>query len=250
MNPFFSIIIPVYNCEKTIEETLNSVISQTINDYEIIIINDSSSDNTMELVEKYKDKFNDIKVISNFKNLGVAESRNRGFQMAVGKYVALLDGDDVWVNDKLEKQRSVIESTGCDICCTAYNFIDSNSQSIKKTYNVPNKIDYKMLLKENQIGCSTVVIKRSLLSNYLMNSRYSHEDYALWLRLTREGASITGINEPLMNYRILNNSRSFNKIRSAKGRLMIYVDQENFSLIKSLYYFFHYAANGIMKKFL
>jgi teichuronic acid biosynthesis glycosyltransferase TuaG len=250
MNPFFSIIIPVYNCEKTIEETLKSVLSQTINDYEIIIINDSSSDSTMEIVEKFKDKFNDIKVISNIKNLGVAESRNKGFLKADGKYVALLDGDDVWANDKLEKQRSVINSTGCDICCTAYNFIDSNSLMIKKTYNIPDYIDYKMLLKENYIGCSTVTIKKNLLLGNSMNSNFLHEDYAFWLRLSRNGAKIIGINEPLVYYRILADSRSFNKFKSAKGRFKIYLNQEKFGLIKSLYYFFHYAANGIMKKLL
>lgn len=250
MNPFFSIIIPVYNCEKTIEETLNSVISQTITDYEIIIINDFSSDNTMKLVEKYKDKFNDIKMISNCKNLGVAESRNRGFQMAVGKYLALLDGDDVWVNDKLEKQRSVIERTDCDICCTAYNFINSNSLMIKKTYNIPDNLDYNMLLKENYIGCSTVVIKKDLLNGNSMNGNFLHEDYALWLRLARNGAKIIGINEPLVCYRILADSRSFNKFKSAKGRFRIYLDQEKLGLIKSLYYFFHYVTNGIMKKLL
>jgi len=250
MYPFFSIIIPVYNCEKTIEETLESVLNQTISDYEIIIINDFSSDNTMEIVEKYKDKLNEIKVISNFKNLGVAESRNIGFKAAIGKYVALLDGDDVWTNDKLEKQRAVISKNNCDICCTAYNFIDSNSLMIKKTYNVPENLDYNMLLKENYIGCSTVVIKKEILHGNSMNSKFQHEDYAFWLRLARHGAKIIGINEPLVYYRILADSRSFNKFKSAKGRFKIYLDQEKFGVIKSLYYFFHYAANGIMKKFL
>lgn len=250
MNPFFSIIIPVYNCEKTIEETLESVLNQTISDYEIIIINDSSSDNTMGIVEKYKDKLNDIKVITNLKNLGVAESRNKGFQKAVGKYVALLDGDDVWTNDKLEKQKSVIENSGCDICCTAYNFIDINSLMIKKTYNIPEYLDYNMLLKENYIGCSTVVIKKEVLLENSMNSKFLHEDYAFWLKLARHGAKIIGINEPLVYYRIFADSRSFNKFRSAKARFRIYMEQEKLGFIKSLYYFFHYAVNGIMKKLL
>jgi teichuronic acid biosynthesis glycosyltransferase TuaG len=250
MNPFFSIIIPVYNCEKTIEETLKSVLSQTTSDYEIIIINDYSSDNTMEIVEKYKNKFNDIKVIYNFKNLGVAESRNKGFQAAIGKYVALLDGDDVWANDKLEIQRTVIEETGCDICCTAYNFIDSKSLMIKKTYNIPEYISYDMLLKENYIGCSTVVVKKNLLIDNSMNSKFLHEDYAFWLRLARDGAKMIGINKPLVYYRILSDSRSFNKFKSAKSRFKIYIDQEKLGLIKSLYYFFHYTFNGIAKKIL
>lgn len=250
MQPFFSIIIPVYNCEKTISQTLDSVLSQNFNDYELILVNDYSSDNTRDVINDYKTKFENIFVINNDINLGVAESRNIGAIKANGNYIALLDGDDLWMPDKLKKQKSLIEKTDCDICCTSYKFIDEHSQDIKNCYLVPEHIDYKMLLKENYIGCSTAVIKKELLLNNPMNKSFQHEDYALWLKLAREDAKIRGITEPLVKYRITRNSRSFNKSRAAKGRMAIYINQEKLGLIKSFYYFGFYAFNGLKKKLL
>jgi len=250
MLPFFSIIIPVYNCENTILLTLKSVLNQTIKDYEVIIINDCSTDNTLVKIDEFKNKFSDITIISNIKNIGVAESRNKGFQISKGVYIALIDGDDLWLPEKLEKQKYLIKNTNCDICCTSYSFIDENSKDIKKVYIVPKTINYSMLLKQNYIGCSTVVVKRNLLSNKSMDNSFQHEDYALWLKLARNGAKIVGIIEPLMKYRIIHSSRSYNKTNAAKGRMMIYLKQEKLSLIKSLYFFSCYAINGIKKKLL
>lgn len=250
MPPFFSIIIPVYNCEKTIRQTLCSVLNQSFTDYEVIVIDDCSTDKTLKIIEPFNEKFKDFITITNNENLGVAKSRNRAFSCANGKYAALLDGDDLWTPDKLEKQFNVIENTGCDICCTSYEFINENSYEIKKPYYIPKFIDYKMLLKENYIGCSSAVVKRSLLVNNSMKSEYQHEDYALWLKLARGGASIIGINEPLMKYRIQSNSRSFDKRKAAKGRMMIYIKQENLGYIKSIYYLICYTKNGIKKKLL
>ena len=250
MDPFFSIIIPVYNCEGTIYETLQSVLLQTYNDYEVVIINDCSTDNSIAEISKIRDNFLNIKIIHNSNNLGVAESRNVGIKNATGNYIAFLDGDDVWTAEKLEKQKSVIGRTNCDICCTSYDFIDENSQKIKNTYVVPEYIGYEILLKQNYIGCSTAVVKRELLLKNPMDKNYQHEDYALWLKLSRNGAKIIGIKEPLVKYRILNSSRSYNKSKAAKGRMSIYINQEKLGLFKSLYYFMFYAFNGLKKKLL
>ncbi len=250
MQPFFSIIIPVYNCEKTISQTLDNVLSQSFNDYEIILVNDFSSDNTIRIISDYNDKFQKLTIINNVKNLGVAESRNIGINNANGDYIALLDGDDLWMPDKLKKQKCIIEKTNCDICCTSYDFIDENSQDIKNTYVVPECITYKMLLKENYIGCSTAIIKKELLLKNPMDKRYQHEDYALWLNLSRNGAKIVGIADSLVKYRILRSSRSFSKSKAAKGRMSIYIYQEKFNLFKSLYYFAFYVFNGLKKKLL
>lgn len=250
MCPFFSIVIPVYNCEETILQTINSVLFQTCKDYEIIIVNDCSIDNTLHIIEEAKVMSNKIFVINNVRNIGVAESRNIGFNIAKGNYIALLDGDDVWLPDKLEKQKYVIESTNCDICCTSYNFIDENSCDIKRPYIIPEYISYEMMLRQNYIGCSTVVIRSNLLSNKSMNSSFQHEDYALWLNLARNGAKIVGITDPLMNYRIQASSRSYNKTNAAKGRMKIYLKQEKLGVINSFYYFSCYAINGIKKKLL
>lgn len=250
MDPFFSIIIPVFNSENTIYETLESVFIQTYNNYEVIIINDCSTDGSLSEIDKIKDNFLNIKIIHNSENFGVAESRNIGIRNATSTYIAFLDADDVWMVDKLEKQKSVIERTDCDICCTSYDFIDENSQKIKNSYIIPEYIDYEILLKQNYIGCSTAVVKRELLLRTPMDKNYQHEDYALWLKLSRNGSKIIGIREPLIKYRILNNSRSYNKSKAAKGRISIYMNQEKLGLLRSLYYFIFYAFNGLKKKLL
>lgn len=250
MHPFFSIVIPVYNCEKTIYETLHSVLIQTYNNYEVIIVNDCSMDATISEINKIKDSLSNISIINNLKNLGVAESRNRGISVAKGNYIAFLDGDDIWMPGKLKKQKSIIEERNFDICCTSYDFIDENSQKIKNTYVIPEYIDYKLLLKENYIGCSTAIIKRELLLKNPMDKNYQHEDYALWLKLSRNGAKIIGIKEPLVKYRILSDSRSFNKSKASKGRMSIYINQEKLGVFKSFYYFIFYAINGLKKKLL
>jgi len=250
MNPFFSVIIPVYNCENTISLTIESVLNQSVNDYEIIVIDDHSTDNTLQLVNGYKNRFNNISIIENLENVGVAEARNKGIRLALGKYIAFLDGDDLWMPHKLERQKCLINETNCDICCTSYSFIDENSIDIKSPYIIPSHIDYNMMLKQNYIGCSTASVRRDLLIDNLMDKDYQHEDYALWLKLIRNNAKVVGTQEPLMKYRIHRKSRSFNKKNAAKGRMMIYLKQEKLGHLKSLYYFFCYAVNGIKKSLL
>ncbi len=250
MHPFFSVIIPVYNCESTISLTLDSVLEQSINDYELIVIDDCSTDDTIHIINSYKDRFDNIRIIENQENIGVANSRNKGIQLATGKYIAFLDGDDLWFPRKLEKQKHLIEENNCDICCTSYSFIDENTFDIKKPYIIPRYIDYKMMLKQNYIGCSTVSIKKDILTDNLLDKSYQHEDYALWLKLIRNNAKVVGIQEPLIKYRIHKKSRSFNKKNAAKGRMTIYLKQENLGIVKSLYYFSCYAVNGIKKNLL
>ena len=250
MSPFFSIIVPVYNCERTLVDTLESILKQSFNDYEVIIINDCSTDDSLNILKKYIDIFKNIKIINNEKNLGVAKSRNIGFGLAKGKYIALLDSDDIWESNKLSIQKKCIDKTQCDICCTSYDFINSNGDSIKRPYVIPSKIVYFTLLKENIIGCSTVAVKRDLLSAKSMKDKYYHEDYALWLDLTRSGAYVVGISDVLMHYRISESSRSYNKSKAASNRFKIYIEQEHLGIFKSIYYFFCYAINGLRKKLL
>lgn len=250
MNPFFTIIIPVYNCQNTVLLTLESVLNQSINDYEIIVIDDHSTDNTLQIVNSHKNRFSNIIIIENLENIGVAEARNKGIRLAKGKYIAFLDGDDLWMPQKLEKQKCLINETNCDICCSSYSFIDENSNDIKSPYIIPKHIDYKMMLKQNYIGCSTVSVRRDLLIANHMDKNYQHEDYALWLKLIRKNAKVIGVQEPLMKYRVHRKSRSFNKKNAAKGRMMIYLHQEKLGLLISLYYFLYYVVNGVKKNLL
>lgn len=245
--PYFSIIIAVYNAEQYIIETLESVYNQTYPDYEVIIINDASTDETFNLIVDYiKDKHK-FKCYKNLKNIGVAESRNLGFERATGKFIALLDGDDIWKSNKLKKQYELLKATGVDITYTSYELIDSNSNRLDKIYYTRIKLSYDSLLKENYIGCSSAVIRTCIAKKILMDSNYAHEDYAFWLECLRKKYRGQGLLEPLMKYRILNNSRSHNKLHAAINRWRVIRIREKLSFLKSVYVMICYILNGIEK---
>lgn len=246
-NPLVSVVIPAYNCERYIEESVRSALRQTLEDLEIIIIDDSSTDDTYEILLRLAAGDNRVRILQNEKNLGVADTRNRAFDEARGQYIAFLDGDDIWLPNKLEMQLALMEEVNCDFCCTSYSFINENGQAIGKPYLVSRAISLEKLIGENMIGCSTVLCKAEILKQYRMRSEYAHEDYALWLELLRDGYLADGINEPLMKYRVLKGSRSKNKIRSAVNRWKIYSNLLNMGFLKSCKAFLHYVISGIMK---
>ena len=243
-----SIIIPVYNSEKYLGEAVKSALNQSYKDFEIIIIEDKSSDGTLACARELANQDTRIKVLANNENIGVVQSRNMGFDAARGEFIAFLDSDDVWLNDKLEKQITFMESNAIDLCYTAYSIIDDEG-NICKTYNVPVKTTLDKMLKENVIGCSSVVIRKSLTESIKMRDEYAHEDYVMWLELLIGGAVAGGINEPLMLYRKTDKGRSYNKINAAKDRFKIYSDFLGFSLPKSILCFLKYAFNGIIKHY-
>ena len=245
-----SVIIPAYNNENYLILAVESVLTQTYQDFEIIIIDDRSTDNTLRVAIELASKDSRLKVISNPKNLGVVGSRNKGFAAATGEYIAFLDSDDIWLPDKLEKQIELMERNSFDLCYTAYSFIDADGGEFGKTYNVPESTSFSKMLRENVIGCSTVVVRKNLTNDVKMREEYAHEDYVMWLELLRGGARAGGINEPLVLYRKTEQGRSFNKLNAAKGRFYIYRDFLGLSLPKSIFYFAIYAVNGIIKHYL
>lgn len=243
----FSIIIPAYNAEKYIVETLESVSKQKFDDYEVIIIDDASKDRTVELINDYICDKKNFRLYKNSENMGVANSRNKGFKLAKGRYIALLDADDIWLPEKLGKQYDVLMETEADIVYTSYELIDERSESLNKVYATKESATYKSMLKENYIGCSTVVFRRQITNEILMDSGYSHEDFAFWLECLRNGCVAIGLTEPLMQYRILRGSRSFNKFKALRGRARILYKREHLSSLKVLYFILLYSLNGVRK---
>lgn len=244
----FSVIIPVYNCEKYIIETLKSVYSQTVNDFEVIIVDDCSTDDTLRIIKEYIVDKEHFYVYQNDCNMGVAFSRNYAISLAQGEYVCLLDGDDVWESDKLAIQSQTLKDNSIDGCYTSYAFIDNNSEGIGKSYLVDDQIlTYKKMLKQNLIGCSTVIIKREIILKEKFDRNVAHEDYALWLRLLRGGCVLKGISKVLVRYRIVKGSRSHNKVKSAINRFKVYRECEHLSFFKSLLLFISYSVSGIIK---
>lgn len=241
-----SIIMPAYNSEKYIAEATESVLKQTYTNWELLIVNDCSTDNTEQIIKSYQPKETRIKLINQKENQGVANARNTGIQNAKGKYIAFLDADDIWQEEKLQKQIQILQNSNADITYTAYLMIDETGKTIKKR-SVKKTLKLKDLLKENSIIFSSVVCKKESLMDKNFKSEWYHEDYIFLLDLSKESKNFVGINESLMQYRVHQRGRSFNKKTAAKYRWKIYREYLRMNLLQSLYYFIAYVCNGIRK---
>lgn len=211
-----SIIMPAYNCEKYIEDAINSVIAQTYNSWELIVIDDGSKDNTVRIIEELSNKDYPIRFYKNEKNLGVSETRNKGIALADGEWIAFLDSDDMWEDSKLEKQVAFSNKKGAEFVFTGSSFINESGDSYKGILKVPERVNYKKLRTHNVISCSSVLIKKKFFKDIRMEKDDMHEDYAVWLRVLKTGVCAYGINEPLLVYRISPNSKSGKKIKTIK----------------------------------
>lgn len=237
--------MPAYNCEQFIGESINSVLNQTYQNWELIVVDDCSTDNTEKIVKEYKDKR--IKLFSNEKNMGVAYSRNKGIKLSKADYIAFLDSDDIWDTEKLKMQ---IETMNDEInfTFTGSKFVNENGEKSNYILNVPLKIKKKELLKQNVISCSSVVVKKQLVLDNIFpeNVEEIHEDYVAWLNILNNEKFAYGINLPLLIYRIRNNSKSANKIKSA---IMNYNVYRYIGISKSeiLKYMFFYICRSISK---
>lgn len=241
-----SIIMPAYNSEKYISEAIESVLKQTYTNWELLIVNDCSTDNTEEIIKSYQQRKTKIKLINQKENQGVANARNTGIQNAKGKYIAFLDADDIWREEKLQKQIQILQNSNADITYTAYLMIDETGKTIKKR-SVKETLKLKDLLKENSIIFSSVVCKREILKDKNFKSEWYHEDYIFLLDVAKENKTFKGINESLMQYRVHQRGRSFNKKTAAKYRWKIYREYLRMNLLQSLYYFTQYAWYGSRK---
>lgn len=243
--PIVSVVIPVFNGARYIEDTILSVTNQTMHEIEVIVVDDCSHDDTVLLVHKLQKSDNRVTLLINKNNEGVASTRNKGILQAKGKYIAFLDSDDRWHSQKLEKQLELIEKKGSDLCYTSYRFIDYDGNVIGKEYLVPPVVNYSALLRENVIGCSTVLIKAEVMRGFFMDDHFAHEDYVLWLELLRAGITAAGVLEVLVDYRI--GGRSSDKLLAAKNRWLVYRKSQKLSFWKSCRFFCSYVLNAFKK---
>ena len=241
-----SVIMPAYNAEQYIEESMVSVLNQTLKKIELIIVNDCSTDNTFDIIESISRKDNRVVVINNAINLGCADSRNKALLDVRGKYVAFCDSDDVWESEKLKKQLNHIKNTNADMVFAAYKMIDSRGVFIKSR-KVKQELTLDDLLKENSVIFSTTLFKAEAISGIWFDSSWLHEDYVFLLECLKKNLRFVGIDEQLVRYRVHNKGRSFNKINAAKHRWKIYRDFLDLSVWKNFYYFVQYAINGLRK---
>ena len=244
-----SIIMPTHNCEKYIGEAIESVLEQSYKNWELIIVSDGSTDNTESIVTEYMSQNNNIFLVSLPENIGVYNARNIAIKNAKGRFIAFLDSDDIWTNDKLTKQISFMKENNYSFTYHDYILFDtSTSKNCGKKISVPKHINYTELLKGNCTGsCLTTIIDRNLVKDiYMPNQR--HEDYICWLNILKEyNIAAYGLNEVLGYYRVGKISVSSNKLESAYWTWNVYRRSQNIGILKSLYYFINYAIKGVIK---
>lgn len=242
--PLVSVVMPSYNGAKYIKKAVDSVFSQEV-PLELLVIDDGSTDNTREVLDAYMGR-EDFRYLRNHKNLGAAGSRNRGVKAARGKYVAFLDSDDWWADNKLKAQLKVLDSTGYVLCSTGRELMNPDGSSTGKYIPVKEKLTYTELLKHNSINCSSAVIKREAALEFPMEHDDSHEDYITWLKMLRKYGCAAGINKPYLKYRLSEGGKSRNKWKSAAMTYQVY-RYMGYGRMKSAAFFVSYALHGVWK---
>ena len=243
---FVSIIMAAYNAEKTIAKSIESVLGQTYRDFELIIINDCSTDKTQTIVEAYQCRDSRLRLINNKVNSGVSITRHTGLQNARGEYIAILDSDDSWAESKLQRQIELVQSQNARLVYTGVSYIDEFGVKKKWIMHVPKSVNYASLLYQNMIANSSALVEKRLYEEHESLGDKMHEDYACWLKILRSGVTAIGIDEPLLEYRVSSKSKSGNKIKSG---LMIWRTYRYIGLnvIQSLFYLTCYMVNGSLK---
>lgn len=249
-NETVSVIIPVYNASRYIGKAIESALNQTYKNIEIVLVDDCSKDNSRQIIEKYMKEHRNIIYHAQEKNLGAAVARNTALELANGKYVAFLDSDDIWYDKKIEKQLELMKKEDVAICFSAIEMIDENGKRIKGKINVPNKVDYKFLLKNTIIATSSVTIDRNKMGNFSMPLRRGGQDYATWLKLMRNGVVAYGINETLVSYRVTDNSLSSNKLKSIEQVWSIQKDDEEINIIYRIINIICFVINAFKKRYI
>jgi glycosyltransferase involved in cell wall biosynthesis len=246
MNNLVSIITPSYSSKRFIKETISSVLSQTYKNWEMIIVDDVSPDNSNEIIEEFIKKDSRIKLIKLEKNSGPAVARNRAIKEAKGRYIAFLDADDLWIPEKLEKQISFMNEYDLAFTYSSYNLTDEYNNDLG-SFATKEVITYNSMLKTCSVGCLTAIYDTEKLGKVFMPNILKRQDYGTWLKILRDIKSTKGMLEPLATYRILKNSVSSNKFEAAKYVWKVFREIENLNILQSCYYFCFYAYNGIKK---
>ena len=215
--PKVSIIMPAYNAERTVEQSVLSALAQTHTDFELIVIDDGSKDRTPEILERLAATDSRIRVLTNNPNMGVSKSRNRGIAEASGEWIAFLDSDDLWREDKLELQLALAKNNpDAALTYTASAFITNEGAPLHYVLPAKETINRRGLIRHNLLSCSSVMVKAEFMRACPFPGDKMHEDYYVWLKLLEKLPFAYGINEPLLIYRLTENSRSGNAWKSTK----------------------------------
>jgi teichuronic acid biosynthesis glycosyltransferase TuaG len=244
MGDLISIITPTYNSGRFIAETIESVRNQTYQNWEMIIVDDCSTDETKKVVEEYIQQDNRIKYYLLEQNSGAAVARTKAMELASGAYMAFLDSDDLWSNDKLERQLTFMKTNNYAFTCTTYEQIDEAGNPLNKTIKTKTKTNYNGVLLSCPVGNSTVMYNVEKLGKFVVPNIRKRNDDALWLQMLKKEIYIYGMPDVLMQYRVRSNSISSNKIDLVKYHWYLYRKIEHLSVTRSL---FHVGYWGFIK---
>ncbi len=229
-----SIVIPLYNAQTYLERTLTSIKEQTFGDFEVLIVDDCSTDQSLEIAREFAASDDRFTVFTNEENSGKAYVLKNYLGRTEGKYIAFIDADDFWDRTKLEKQFTLMEEHNYLLSYTAYDKVNADFETIK-TIHASYSVNYLDMLKYCRVGYSTVMIERSVLDRVSIPDLRKRQDYALWLKLSKND-DFYGLDESLTKYTIHNNSLSRNKVRLVKWNWRVYRYSEGLGLFESLYY--------------
>ena len=251
MDELISIIVPVYNVEKYIEETISCVTAQTCKDWELLLVEDCGTDGTLEVIKRCMDNSGDarIRLIRQTTNQGAARARNRGLQEARGRYIAYLDADDLWVPEKLERELAFMKEKDAAFVFTGYEFADEQGRGTGKVVHVPHTLSYRQALSNTTIFTTTVMFDTEKIGKKRLEMpAVKSEDTALWFRVLREGYTAYGLDENLVRYRRPKRSLSSNKLEALRRIWNLYRRSERLSLPSSAYHFCFWAFRAVKRR--
>jgi teichuronic acid biosynthesis glycosyltransferase TuaG len=241
-----SIITPAYRCASVVGDTIRSVLEQTYPHWEMLIVEDCSSDNTREVLREWTKIDSRVRLIEQPKNGGPAMARNAGLERAQGRWIAFLDSDDLWVPQKLERSIAFAKFHQAPLVFTGFRRIPAEGAEVGRYIGVPRTLSYRQLLGNTAIATSTVLLDREIVGEVRMRKTY-YDDFDCWLQLLKPGRTAYGLDEDLMRYRVMGQSVSRNKRNSAAKVWRAYRDLEQLSVPASCWYFANYAIRGLMK---
>lgn len=245
--PLVSVITPVFNSSRFILDCINSVKGQTYENWELLLVDDCSTDNSVHIIKKEINGDKRIQLIQSDTNGGPAIARNMALSRAKGEYISFLDGDDLWLPEKMETQLAFMMDNNISFSFTEYGLIDEGGNELNKRLPIPPIVDYSFLLKNTIIGCLTVMLQKKAFNIIRMPNLKRQQDYALWLSLLRQGGLAHGLQQKLALYRIIKGSHSSNKLKAAINIWNVY-KLEELNLLQSWWCFLNYSFKAVKKR--
>lgn len=241
-----SIIVPAFKAQATIGATIDSVIAQTYSEWEMLIADDCSPDDTRAVIKEWAARDSRIRLIKLPTNSGPATARNAALSAAQGRWIAFLDSDDLWLPEKLARSLAFAQRQGAALIYTGFRRIDINGHRTGQYIPVPQQLTYRQLLGNTIIATSTVLIDRRQAGAVRMELVY-YDDFVCWLSILKRGLTAHGLNEDLMRYRVMPKSVSRNKRRSAAEVWKIYRAIEQLGRLAASWHFLNYAGRALLK---